>query len=235
MNATTCEETVKQQFETQTTSIQQTVAAITAKLRVKVDQLKALRPHLEDARAAEARLARHIAELSEQCALLPETLSDLHRLRDAIHALDTCPDLEAPTFHIPTLVGHWLQTDQRPTMSDAALDTEMNKKCQEAFGEEAHPARAAEVGEIEAMSIERLPLRNSAPVPLIGACPMCAGDSDEDTGITHADGHARVCWDTGEFLDRASARNSCSHGSRAFFCVAMLTPPREQALSAMSF
>jgi len=230
VTATACEESTCDRFDKRIVPIREEVTNMISQMRAKVDHLKALRPRLDDARNAEEHLSKQVVDLTEECAFLPETLSNLQKMRDAIVALGTCPNLEVTTFHIPTWVGRWVQVEQNPTASDATLDWEMQRKCEEEFSDTSHPVRVAEMGEIEAMSIKNLPLRNTAPVPLIGACPMCAGDSDEGTSFLHADGHARVCWDSEALLDQVSARRSCSHGFRVFPCVYLLSPRVDQKL-----
>merc|ERR1719310_1050874 len=56
-------------------------------------------------------------------------------------------------------------------------------------------------------------------MPLLGACPLCAGASDAATGVAHADGHARQCWDAGARLAGETVRADCSSGERAVLCV----------------
>merc|ERR1712113_1183306 len=61
---------------------------------------------------------------------------------------------------------------------------------------------------------------NTMSVPLVGTCPNCEGDADEDPSIlSHASGHARVCWDPAATLDTINRRTDCSSGRKAVLCV----------------
>jgi hypothetical protein len=180
------------------------------------ESLQGLKPKLQDALNAEARLRDHIQVLSNECSQLNATESSLDQVRLAIQALEACPGLVRPEFHIPEWVGNWttFQLDNQKT--DLQNDDAMLAACQAAFGEETRPA---EVGEIEAHSIEGAPvMNNTADVPLLGACPRCEGRADNDTGLVNAQGHARACWFPGTPLTAAS-RQDCSKNLKAIMCV----------------
>jgi hypothetical protein len=70
-----------------------------------------------------------------------------------------------------------------------------------------------------AVAIEGMPLTNTAGKSIVGACPLCAGNTDAESGLTHADGHARVCWDPDVALSSATMQKGCSNGQRAVLCV----------------
>lgn len=191
----------------------------TDKLKEQVDDnkkdLQGLKPKLDDALAAEQKLRAHVEALSRECARLNATESSLDEVRAAIHALDACPGFVRPEFHIPTFVGNWTSFSLDNKGSDAANDAKMVTACHAAFGNMTRPA---EVGEIEATSIEGMPLNNTALFALVGACPRCEGKPDSETGNTNFEGHSRVCWFPGQPLNAAN-RGDCSQHQKAIMCV----------------
>jgi len=219
VNSTACEDSVIQEYGERRTPIQEAIDEVTSQLTTKIEHLRSTRPRLQDARAAELKLRLQVTELTEECTLLPETVSNLDKVRDSIIALEKCPGLPAAQFHIPMWTERWVQVTQHASQTDDEIDAEMNRVCHEEFGNAELPARAAEIAEIEANSILKMPQNNTAEVPLIGSCPLCAGESDEETGLTNAAHHGRICWDTGALLDPGSSRGNCCEGARAVLCV----------------
>lgn len=177
--------------------------------------LQGLKPKLQDALNAEARLRKHVKELSDKCSTLNATESSLDEVRAAIQALQACPGFVGrPEFHIPKFVGLTKFTLHN-TATDAENDHAMLAACQADIGPETHPA---EVGEIEAHAIEGMPLNNTADVALIGSCPKCEGGADADTGMSNLEKHARVCWFPGTLLNAAN-RKDCSTHLKAVMCI----------------
>merc|ERR1719375_927339 len=220
IRSTACEDAVQQEYLEKRTPVQAAITDLVARITALTERLHELRPRLQDAIAAEERLSAQVATLSTQCALLPATTSDLHQVRDAIQAMQHCPGLSAAEFHIPKWAGEWVSITQAPEESDSAVDAAMDAACAARFASESEvPVRAAEVGEIEAQGVEGMPEENTALMPLLGACPLCAGASDAATGVSHADGHARQCWNAGALLAGETARADCSSGERAVLCV----------------
>jgi hypothetical protein len=185
-------------------------------LKKRLKELQDMRPKLEDMLAAEKRLRDHLAELSKACSQMDATGRGLDAVRDAIKALQACPGLVRPEFHIPIWVGKWLDFVLDSSKSDKENDEEMNAKCKGAFGENT---RAAEVSEIEGGFIEAMPRTNTAAVLVVGTCPKCEGKSDDETGLDNKDHHARICWDVNKTFNHASRRTDCSKHEKAVMCV----------------
>jgi len=161
---------------------------------------------------SEKVLRKQIKTLSEECAQLPETISDLDKVRDAIHALSACPGLSRVQFVLPKWTGTWAQFKQNAgTMNDTQQDAAMDAACEASV----KGSRAAEVGEIAEQTVEGIPETNTAGVPLMGTCPHCDGDA----GFAYASKHARVCWGPGKDLDSASKNTACATGLKAVLCV----------------
>lgn len=218
VRSTACEDTVTQEWHERRRPLQEQVDELSDRISRLTEELRSLRPRLTDASNAESLLREQVAALTSECALLPETISDLDSVRDTISTLARCPGLEAAEFHIPLWVGEWQQIMQDPQLADAELDARMDEMCQEAYPD-AGIVRAAEVSEIIAQSIEGMPTANSAEIPVIGKCPLCDGNSDAATGVWHQSGHARVCWDPKSEFVQADRRLDCSTGNRAVMCV----------------
>jgi len=214
-----CEDAVEEEYTQKVTPIKKEIKELTEKLEALQDKLEELRPRLEDANNAEKILRKQIKDLTQECADLPETITDLNKVRDIITIMGKCPGLDSAEFNIPVWTGDWVELTQKSDMSDVAFDAAMNAACAGKFDSEEHAVRAAEVGEIMAVAIEGMPQTNTAPGAIVGACPMCAGDDDADTGASHAAGHARVCWHADAPLSSAGMKHDCSNGHRAVLCV----------------
>lgn len=194
----------------------------------KVKELEDLRPKLEDAIDAEAKLREQVKKLSDECALLPSTTSDLDKVRDAIKALSLCPGLniQGIQLRIPTFLGRFIDFNgDATTTNDQDLDAAMTTACRTAFST-ANPGveiRAAEVSELVQNATHSMPLTNTAGKPLIAACPGCEGNPDAG-GTTHPSGHARICFDDGADFKLATARRNCATGPFSLACVAIAVP-----------
>jgi len=213
-----CEDAVTQEWHERRRPLQDQVDELSDRITRLTEELRALRPRLSDATSAEVDLRGRVTDLERECAMLPETISDLDSVRDTILTLSRCPGLEAAEFHIPLWVGEWQEILQDPQLTDADFDARMDDLCQQAYPD-AGVVRAAEVSEIIAQSIERMPTSNSAEIPVIGKCPLCDGNSDATTGVYHRSGHARVCWDPSVAFEQAERRLDCSTGNKAVMCV----------------
>jgi len=214
-----CEDTVIQEYTVKVTPVRKEIKSLETRIEQLTDKLAELRPRLEDVYNAEKKLRKQIATLTTECSSLPNTISDLDKVRDAIHVLDACPGLGAAEFNIPVWTKDWAEIRQDPTQSDADLDAAMNQACAEKFGDGSVHVRAAEVSEIFAVAIEGMPQTNTAEEAILAACPLCAGNDDEEGSPTHKDGHARVCWEAGAALTSEGAAKECSAGSRVVLCV----------------
>jgi len=150
--------------------------------------------------------------LASECGELPETISDLGKVRDAIQALSKCPALSRVQFHLPKWIGTWVTFEQdAESMSDAKQDELMNAACAKA----KPGARAAEVGEIQEQTVEGIPVSNTASNPLIGSCPSCAGTEDD----SFQSNHGRICWAPGASLSFSERSTNCGAGKKAILCV----------------
>jgi len=191
---------------------------LAAEQEEKLRQLEELRPRLEDMILAEQKLRDHIKDLSEKCQQLPDTESGLQKVREAIRALEACPGIGRAQFRIPKFTGEWVEITQDSKKSDKDNDAAALQACIAKYGKDKG-VRVAEVSEILAHSVEGMPLTNTAPVALLGACPYCEGDDDSATSKTNLAGHSRICWDAGVKLVRATRRKDCSMGQKAVMCV----------------
>eukprot|EP00746_Dinoflagellata_sp_MGD_P167231 gnl/MRDRNA2_/MRDRNA2_97693_c0_seq1.p1 gnl/MRDRNA2_/MRDRNA2_97693_c0~~gnl/MRDRNA2_/MRDRNA2_97693_c0_seq1.p1 ORF type:complete len:442 (+),score=96.35 gnl/MRDRNA2_/MRDRNA2_97693_c0_seq1:50-1327(+) len=211
-NSTACVDNVNSKFSIQKAPIQQAIDELIKAIDQKVKDLQKLRPLLENALASEKLLRKHISRLNEECEQLPATVSDLDKVRDAIHALSACPGLSRVQFVLPKWTGEWVEFQQKcSSMTDEAQDSAMNAACDASV----KGSRAAETGEIAQQTVEGIPETNTADIPLMGTCPNCDGD----TGSTYASGHARVCWNPGKTLDHSSQNSACAVGRKAVLCV----------------
>jgi len=230
IKSTSCEDSVKEELNVKKKPIDKDIDALVKKIEALEEKLEETRPRLEDAYTAEKKMREQIKDLTEDCAQLPETITDLDKVRDAITAMGKCPGLNATEFTIPMWTGGWISVTQKSDESDATFDDRMNAACAAKFGDGSpHSARSAEVSEITASAIEGMPLTNTAGKSIVGACPLCAGKSDEETGLLHADGHARVCWEPDVTLSSAGMSKGCSNGIRAVLCILDRGNIRDQA------
>jgi len=220
VKSTAVEDAIKEQHADKVDPIHREIDKLVDKVEKLTEKLRELRPHLEDASEVEKKLRKQIATLTKQCALLPETVTDLDKVRSTIDALKLCPGLGKADFSSPVWTKQWAGVHQSSHQTDDDLDAAMDQACAEkAPARSGHSVRAAEVSEISVAAIEGMPTTNTATAAIIGACPACAGSLDADTGVEHADGHARICWDAGKAISSSTARKDCSNGIRAVLCV----------------
>merc|ERR1719230_1442070 len=93
-------------------------------------ELQGLRPRLESATDAEAELRKHIVTLTEECTQLPETVSNLDKVRDAIEALSKCPGLSRVQFSLPKWTGTWVSMSLKAkNMTDEEQDEALDAAC----------------------------------------------------------------------------------------------------------
>lgn len=211
------EEALQKKYDDEKKPLQDANTDLSDRIADNSKDLKDLKPQLDDGMKAEAKLRAHIADLSNRCNRLNASESSLDDVRKAIHALEACPGLARPEFHIPTWVGNWTTFKLENTKTDAQNDAAMNESCHQAFGEDA---RAAEIGEIEASSIAGMPGTNTAGMSLTGMCPKCEGHADSETGTTNKEGHSRVCWFENRTLNVGN-RSDCSEHDKAVLCVVL--------------
>jgi len=211
-NSTACFDNVETLYHSKKTPIQEAIDQLIKDIDEKVRELQNLRPRLESATIAEKELRKHIATLTQECSELPETVSNLDKVRDAIEALSKCPGLSRVQFSLPkwtgTYVALYLNAKEK---TDEELDAIMNVAC----GEAVKGTRAAEVAEIAEQTVEGIPETNTADLPLIGACPDCAGDEAPDLPSKHK----RICWRQGKGLNHKERSTNCASGKKAVLCV----------------
>jgi hypothetical protein len=104
-NSTACFDTVESTYKSRKTPLQEAIDKLIKDIDEKNKALEGLRPRLENAQKAEAQLRQHIGTLSAECAELPETVSNLNKVRDAIQALSKCPGLSRVQFSLPKWTG----------------------------------------------------------------------------------------------------------------------------------
>lgn len=211
-NSTACKDGTLTEYESQKNPLQEKIDELLKAIDEKIKKLAGLRPRLEDALEAEKKMREQIKRLASECGELPETISDLGKVRDAIQALSRCPGLARVEFHLPKWTGTWITFEQDATaMSDEKQDELMNAACSKKFA----GTRAAEVGEIEEQTVEGIPVTNTADVPLLGACPHCEGNDE----ASYIDKHARLCWPSGKALNHKDKLKNCGKGLKAILCV----------------
>mmetsp|Transcript_56989 Transcript_56989/g.125170 ORF Transcript_56989/g.125170 Transcript_56989/m.125170 type:complete len:373 (+) Transcript_56989:2-1120(+) len=222
VNSTACEALVNETHMHREKLSQERTDGLITRLTLLTGELQQLRQRIEGMRGTEAKLRAQITRLAEKCKAMDETISSLDKVRDAIQVMDLCPGLSRAEFHIPVWIGHWVEKHfDVNNRTDAEVDADMNELCNAtSFGEGRGPARAAESSEIEQGTVEGAPIRNTAPVPIMGACPNCEGVKDStDSTVVHASGHARICWDPEAALSSVGRRLDCSSGKKAVLCV----------------
>jgi hypothetical protein len=212
VKSTACEDNVNSVYEERAPSLQESAEKLSKLSSDTADELKELRPRLESAVEADAKLRKQVEELTEECENLPETVSDLDKVRDAIGALSLCPGLERPEFKMPRWIGKWVVFSQdAKKQDDKQQDAGMNWACNHAVD----GSRAAESSEIQERTILEMPVNNTGEFPLMGGCPNCAGDDDTPM----KDGHDRNCWFRGKPLNEEGMTGLCATGRKVILCV----------------
>lgn len=209
---------IEDQFRDRRDPIQNDASEISRQATEKARELEELRPRLQNALNAWHKLSERVHSLTEQCKQLPETTTDLNKVRDAIKALSLCPGLSKATLSVPQWAGAWVTLDDAIShTSDQDYDAKMVTRCTEAF-KDRYPdqaLRAASVGEITSAAVLDLPETNTASAPLMGACPQCEGNED----TLSASGHLRICWRQGVALTTHEKSSGCSSGPFSIACV----------------
>lgn len=210
--STACEDQVISTYEERAPALQEAAEKLSKLSSETADKLKELRPRLESAVEADKKLRKQVQDLTSECDALPETISDLDKVRDAIAALSLCPGLERPDFKMPRWIGKWVMFNQNAKMQDdKQQDSGMAWACDNAVKD----SRPAEASEIMERTILEMPVNNTGDQPLLGSCTNCAGDDDTST----KSGHARVCWMRGQSLDDDGKATSCTKGKKVILCV----------------
>lgn len=210
--STACEDQVISTYEERAPALQEAAEKLSKLSAETAEKLKELRPRLESAVEADKKLRKQLQDLTAECDALPETISDLDKVRNAIAALSLCPGLERPDFKMPKWIGTWVTFSQNAKMQD---DTQQDSGLNWACNNEVKGSRAAEASEIMERTILEMPVNNTGEYPLLGSCTNCAGDDDNSL----KSGHARVCWMRGQPLDDNGKAASCSTGKKVALCV----------------
>jgi predicted nucleic acid-binding Zn-ribbon protein len=216
--STTCHDTAEQNHVQRIGPLQNQQDSLSQALTGHTTQLQSHRADLEDAAKTEDQLRAEIDDIADRCQTITEVSDDLDRVRDAIHILDLCPGMGHLDFTLPEFVGSWVVLDVSADLRDAEIDAEMYALCRGLASGNNVP-RPAETSEIQQNAVEGAPNTNTASVPLMGTCPGCEGVADDQTGVTHPSGHARICWDPEATLDQNGRREDCNHGRKAIMCV----------------
>jgi len=222
-----CEVSVRQVAKQKSRPLQLQMQSASQRLTVLTQGLQAFRARIEQAWKAEKQLRLELETLAKRCKSMDDTVESLDKVRTAIHIMDACPGLNKIQFYVPLWLGSWVTgTFNIVDKSDDMVDKEMNALCarqtMSTYPAHVKPGtqpRAAETSEIEQMTVEGMPVENTAPVPLMGVCPNCEGEKDVNLGVTHASGHARICWDPDSQLGEKGRRMDCSKGKKAVMCV----------------
>jgi hypothetical protein len=211
-NSTACHDAVEAEYKDKKVPLQEEADTLSDKIAALEKKLESLRPRLESATNAEAILRKQVKTLTNECEDLEPTISDLDKVRDAIRALSECPGLSRSKFALPKWTGEWVRIKQtKKGQSDKDLDKIMDEACKES----AKGTRAAEIGEIEEATVLGIPRTNTGKVPLLGTCPNCEGDDDDD----RKSGHLRKCWRAGKNLNMKDKSTNCGQGPRVVLCV----------------
>jgi len=218
--STACFDAVNEEYNDRAPPLQEAAEKLSKLSKEAAEKLKELKPRLERAIQADKLLRKQVADLTDECAALPETISDLDKVRDAIRALSLCPGLYRPEFKMPKWAGKWVGFPQDATkQTDEQQDKAMSWACNEAI----EGSRAAEHAEIEERTILDMPVKNDAKQPLMGVCPGCAGDDDD----SFKSGHARTCWKSGAPLNEQGVSKTCGKGKKVILCVVDQTSMRK--------
>jgi len=196
------------------------IETLSTSLTTQTSSLQSYRVRIESLTRAEVKLRLLIITLTKKCAAMEETEDSLDKIRDAIHVLDLCPGLYSTVnFSIPRFVG-WVEIRFDATaQSDATVDGEMNQACSALQTSLMTKApRAAETSEIEGKSVQDAPNRHT-DLRVMGTGPNDEGKSDEESGVTHVSGHARICWAGEVAINEDSKQDDCSKGPIAVMCV----------------
>jgi hypothetical protein len=218
IKSTACEDTAHQAHQQKSVPLQESQGDLTAKLTSLTESLTSFRDRIETAVDTETSLRNEISDIAKRCDTTDKTIFIIEKVRNAIHVLDQCPGLGHLEFTLPEWVGKWVVLDIASDNHDAQTDAEMYVMCRSLATTGVSP-RPAETSEIQQSAIKNAPETNTAHVPLLGACPGCEGISDDESGVPHPSGHARICWDPDSTLNADERREDCGHGRKAIMCV----------------
>jgi hypothetical protein len=227
IHTTTCDDYVYETEGTEEKLLEGKIVKMTTTVSTYTHKLEAYKQRITSALKVQVHLKQEIKLLTIKCGEMDKTVSSLDKVRDAIQVMGVCPGLGRFVFSIPKYTGDMPSGSFDPvTDDDAITDRKLNELCTQTVQVQDHPIqgikyhyRAAETSELMLRSIENLPTKNTAAVPLMGTCPNCEGDDDDPDGQPHASGHARVCWDPTKPLDATRKRTDCSQGRKAVLCV----------------
>lgn len=216
VNNTNCKDTVLTECEGVGREMYKRLDKMTLDMTKITEEIVAMKGRIKLESKAELQLRARISLLTTRCKEMEATESSLDKVRDVIHVLGACPGLGRPEFHIPKWTGKFVTAHFNPsTQTDDEIDAAMNALCKSGGTFEGFPTRAAETGEIEQLTIEGMPLTNTADVPLMGACPGCAGNPYS----SYVSGHFHTCWDQKASLTSGGMRTDCSDGVKAVMCI----------------
>eukprot|EP00746_Dinoflagellata_sp_MGD_P167676 gnl/MRDRNA2_/MRDRNA2_98505_c0_seq1.p1 gnl/MRDRNA2_/MRDRNA2_98505_c0~~gnl/MRDRNA2_/MRDRNA2_98505_c0_seq1.p1 ORF type:complete len:849 (-),score=247.20 gnl/MRDRNA2_/MRDRNA2_98505_c0_seq1:188-2428(-) len=218
--STACFDAVNEEYDDRAPPLQEQAEKLAKLSKEAAEELKQLRPRLESAIEADKKLRKQVADLDAECKDLPETVSDLDKVRDAIRALSLCPGLYRADFKMPKFTGKLITFPQDATkQTDVEQDKAMQWACNEAF----KGSRAAEFSEIEQRTVLGVPVKNDSPNALLGVCPRCAGEDSSD----YKSGHARNCWAPDAPLNGDGVNTKCGKGTKSILCVIDQTSMRK--------
>merc|ERR1719265_1158281 len=130
-------EAIEDQCRDQREPLQNDAAKLASQASEKIKQLEELRPKLEDANNAYRKLAEQVKKLTQQCEALPETITDLDKVRDAIKALSLCPGLNKARLIVPKWIGKYVTVEQpAEDLPDEDFDAVLIEACNKAVGGE---------------------------------------------------------------------------------------------------
>jgi len=119
--STACFDAINEEYNDRAPPLQKKAEELAKLSKEAAEELKELKPRLESAIEADKKLRKQVADLTEECEGLPETISDLDKVRDAIRALSLCPGLYRADFKMPKFTGKLITFPQDATkQSDTA-------------------------------------------------------------------------------------------------------------------
>lgn len=209
-----CWETAHQEYESQSSAVQVEANKYCEREQKAYSSLTTYNAQYKRTIRIERKLKKTYLVTKRQCGGLLKTEQYVSSVKKTIKALGKCPGLGSVHFSVPKWVGTYAYFTQRRDRKDKWNDRKMRKKCQVKFRRRG--IRPAEVAELDSRTVRKMPRRNTADAPVLGACPNCQGKSN---GALSKGGHGRLCWDPKKKFNRKSRRGDCNSGRRAIICV----------------
>jgi len=201
---TSCQDATLSKYKIRLAPLEEKQTQLSDKMTKMVEQMNALEPELEGLKKAQKELKHHVVSIEKECKASKVVEKVLEKTEKVIKKMDECVSVGPDSFQLPQWVGKWITVDLDDSLSVKVADAKMHDACVANFGPTARPA---EVSEIDTGSVQNMPKKNTAGVPLLPTCPRCGSKK------------SRVCWDAKRRLVRSTRRDNCDAGTRAVMCV----------------